>query len=195
MGREGSRVEIRKIEPPENLIRAMNLQMTAERERRAAVARAEGERQAAILRAEGEKQALILSAEGRQQAALRDAEARVALAGAEAQATQMVSDAAAQHGQAGLRYFIADRYVRAFQSLASAPNTRLVVVPMESAALAGGIVQAMQLLRGDDGSPDGAPPQAPPPSEPPAPPPIAPMPMPPLVPAPVASPWGTGSPG
>ena len=64
-----SRVEIRKIEPPENLIRAMNLQMTAERERRAAVARAEGERQAAILRAEGEKQALILAAEGRQQAA------------------------------------------------------------------------------------------------------------------------------
>ena len=100
-----SRVEIRKIEPPENLIRAMNLQMTAERERRAAVARAEGERQAAILRAEGEKQALILSAEGRQQAANRDAEARVALSRAEAEATQMVSDAAAQHGQAGLRYF------------------------------------------------------------------------------------------
>ena len=89
-----SRVEIRKIEPPENLIRAMNLQMTAERERRAAVARAEGERQAAILRAEGEKQALILAAEGRQQAALRDAEARVALARAEAEATQMVSEAA-----------------------------------------------------------------------------------------------------
>jgi regulator of protease activity HflC (stomatin/prohibitin superfamily) len=75
-----SRVEIRKIEPPENLIRAMNLQMTAERERRATVARAEGERQAAILRAEGEKQALILSAEGRQQAALRDAEARLSMA-------------------------------------------------------------------------------------------------------------------
>ena len=104
-----SRVEIRKIEPPENLIRAMNLQMTAERERRAAVARAEGERQAAILRAEGEKQALILAAEGRQQAALRDAEARVALARAEAEATQMVSEAATQYGQAGLRYFIADQ--------------------------------------------------------------------------------------
>ena len=148
-----SRVEIRKIEPPENLIRAMNLQMTAERERRVAVARAEGERQAAILRAEGEKQALILSAEGRQQAANRDAEARVALARAEAEATQMVSDAATLHGQAGLRYFIADRYVRAFQALASAPNTRVVVVPMESAALAGGIVQAMQLFRGDDGTP------------------------------------------
>ena len=155
-----SRVEIRKIEPPENLIRAMNLQMTAERERRAAVALAEGQRQAAILRAEGEKQSLILHAEGRQQAANRDAEARVALARAEAEATQMVSDAATQHGQAGLRYFIADRYVRAFQALASAPNTRLVVVPMESAALAGGIVQAMQLLRGDDGPPPGSVPPA-----------------------------------
>ena len=69
----------------------------------------------------------------------------------------MVSEAATQYGQAGLRYFIADRYVRAFQALASAPNTRLVVVPMESSALAGGIVQAMQLFRGDDGTPGGGP--------------------------------------
>jgi regulator of protease activity HflC (stomatin/prohibitin superfamily) len=183
-----SRVEIRKIEPPENLIRAMNLQMTAERERRAAVARAEGERQAAILRAEGEKQALILSAEGRQQAALRDAEARVALAGAEAQATQMVSNAATQHGQAGLRYFIADRYVRAFQALASAPNTRLVVVPMESSALAGGIVQAMQLFRGDDGTAGSGPTDVPPPP----PPPVVPPPVPQVS---AASPWGGGTPG
>src|ERR1700743_1368332 len=75
-----SRVEIRKIEPPENLIRAMNLQMTAERERRAAVALAEGEREAEIKKAEGEKQSLILRAEGRQLAAVRDAEARIALA-------------------------------------------------------------------------------------------------------------------
>jgi hypothetical protein len=119
----------------------------------------------------------------------------VALAGAEAQATQMVSDAAAQHGQAGLRYFIATSYVRAFQALASAPNTRLVVVPMESSALAGGITQAMQFLRGDDGSPGGISPQVPPPSEPRSPPPSVPAPMPPLAPAPVASPWGTGSPG
>jgi regulator of protease activity HflC (stomatin/prohibitin superfamily) len=195
-----SRVEIRKIEPPENLIRAMNLQMTAERERRAAVFRAEGERQAAILRAEGEKQALILSAEGRQQAANRDAEARVALARAEAEATQMVSDAAALHGQAGLRYFIADRYVRAFQALASAPNTRLVVVPMESTALAGGITQALELLRGGDG-PSGSgpapqiPPRPEPPSSPPPPPPIVPPAMPPFAAMPAASPWGMGTTG
>ncbi len=142
-----SRVEIRKIEPPENLIRAMNLQMTAERERRAVVAKADGEREAAIKRAEGEKQALILAAEGRRQAAYADAEARERLAKAEGEATRMVSDAAAQHGEAGLRYFIADRYVRAFQALAASPSARLVVVPMESAALAGGIAQALELMR------------------------------------------------
>ena len=157
-----SRVEIRKIEPPENLIRAMNLQMTAERERRAVVARADGEREAQIKRAEGEKQALILAAEGRQEAAIRDAQARVRLAHAEAEATQLVSEAATRYGQSGLRYFIADRYVRAFQSLASAPNTRLVVVPMESAALAGGILQAVQLFRADDGASDITPPEVPP---------------------------------
>jgi hypothetical protein len=99
----------------------------------------------------------------------------------------MVSDAAARHGHAGLRYFIADHYVRAFQALASAPNTRLVVVPMESAALAGGIVQAMQFLRGDDGPPDGGAPEPPP--APPAPPPIVPPPV------PRAGPWGTATAG
>ncbi|MGD0431249.1 MAG: SPFH domain-containing protein [Acetobacteraceae bacterium] len=145
-----SRVEIRKIEPPENLILAMNLQMTAERERRAVVARADGEREAQIKRAEGEKQSLLLRAEGRQLAALRDAEARVALAQAEATATQLVSEAATKFGNSGLQYFIADRYVRAFQALAAAPNSRLVVVPMEAAGLAGGIVQAMQLFRDAD---------------------------------------------
>jgi regulator of protease activity HflC (stomatin/prohibitin superfamily) len=150
-----SRVEIRKIEPPENLIRAMNLQMTAERERRAVVARAEGEREAEIKKAEGEKQSQILRAEGRQLAAVRDAEARVALAQAEATATQMVSEAASRYGNAGLQYFIADRYVRAFQSLAAAPNSKLVVVPMEAAGLAGGIVQALQLFQAGGGPAPG----------------------------------------
>ena len=142
-----SRVEIRKIEPPENLIRAMNMQMTAERERRAAVAKADGERQAAVMRAEGAKQALILAAEGRQQAAMRDAEARERLAQAEAAATRMVAEAARNGGEPALRYFIADRYVQAFQALAASPASRLVVVPMESAALAGGMAQALELLR------------------------------------------------
>ena len=155
-----SRVEIRRIEPPENLIRAMNLQMTAERERRAAVARAEGERQAAIMRAEGEKQSLILAAEGRQQAAVRDAEARERLAQAEAEATRVVAAAAAGGGEAALRYFIADRYVNAFGKVADSPGSRLVLVPMEATAMAGGIAQAMELLRAPDALPR---PAAPPP--------------------------------
>jgi regulator of protease activity HflC (stomatin/prohibitin superfamily) len=136
-----SRVEIRKIEPPENLIRAMNLQMTAERERRATVARAEGE-----------KQALVLQAEGRRDAAMRDAEARERLAQAEANATRMVAEAAAGAGADALRYFVAEKYVKAFEALAANPSSRLVVVPMESAALAGGVTQALELLRAPPGS-------------------------------------------
>ena len=142
-----SRLEIRRIEPPENLIRSMNLQMTAERERRATVAKAEGDRQAAIMRAEGEKQSLVLAAEGRQLAAIKDAEARERLAEAEAAATRMVAQAAADGGEVALRYFIADRYVQAFGQMASSPNSRLVIVPMEASAMAGGIAQAMELLR------------------------------------------------
>ena len=166
-----SRVEIRKVEPPENLVRAMNLQMTAERERRAMVMRAEGDRAAAIQRAEGEKQALILAAEGRQQAALRDAEARERLAEAEARATEMVAQAAAGAGAAALRYFIADKYVRAFEGLAANPSSKLVVVPVEASALAGGITAAMELLRpgGGGGGPTGDDGSRPPPVVPPAP--------------------------
>ena len=142
-----SRVELRKIEPPENLIRAMNLQMTAERERRATVAKATGDREAQIQRSQGAKQSLILAAEGRQEAAERDGQARERLARAEAAATSLVAEAAGVGGESALRYFIADRYVRAFHALAAAPNNRLVVVPMESAALAGGVVQALELLK------------------------------------------------
>lgn len=173
-----SRVEIRKIEPPENLIRAMNLQMTAERERRATVAKAEGEREAEVKRAEGAKQAQILEAEGRREAAMRDAEARERLALAEANATRMVAEAAAGAGMEALRYFISDKYVRAFERLAEAPNQKLVLVPMESAGLAGGIVSALEILRGP---PDGAPAGA-----------ATARPRPPAPPAPPGNPWTTG---
>lgn len=148
-----SRVELRRIEPPDNLIKAMNMQMTAERERRATVAKAEGEREAAIKRAEGAKQSLVLAAEGRQMAAMRDAEARERLAQAEAAATRVVAEAAANGGEPALRYFIADRYVQAFGALAASTNSRLVVVPMEASAMAGGIAQAMELLRAPPGAP------------------------------------------
>jgi regulator of protease activity HflC (stomatin/prohibitin superfamily) len=165
-----SRVELRKIEPPDNLIRAMNLQMTAERERRATVMRADGEREAAILRAEGQKQSQVLAAEGLQLAAERQAQARERLAAAEGEATRLVAEAAAKGGESALRYFIAQKYVDAFQALAAAPTSRLVVVPMEASAMAGGIAQAMELLRapasggpagGGPGSAGQAPPRPP----------------------------------
>ena len=148
-----NRIEIRKIDPPENLIRAMNLQMTAERERRATVAKAQGDREAAVQRAEGEKQAQVLEAEGRLEAAARDAQARERLAEAEANATRLVSDAAAGAGADALRYFIAEKYVKAFETLAGNPAQKLVVVPMESSALAGGVAQALELLRPSSPSP------------------------------------------
>ena len=150
-----SRVELRRIEPPENLIRAMNMQMTAERERRATVMKAEGEREAAVKVAEGNKAGLILAAEGRRTAAENDALARERLALAEANATRSVADALARGGEPALRYFIADRYVQAFQAMAASPNSRLVIVPMEASGLAGGIAQVLSLVQGTSGGAGG----------------------------------------
>ena len=145
-GAKIARVELRKIEPPENLIRAMNLQMTAERERRATV-----------VRAEGAKAALVLEAEGRREAAFRDAEARERGAQAEAEATRMVAAAASGAGGDALRYFVAEKYVTAFQAIAASPTSRLVIVPMEAAGLAGGVTAALELLRQPSSSgPSGA---------------------------------------
>lgn len=142
-----SRVELRKIEPPANLVMAMNLQMTAERERRATVARAMGEREAAIAKAEGAKQATVLQAEARLEAAMKDAEARERLALAEARATQSVAEASKGAGADALRYFIAQKYVDAIRALAANPSGRTLVIPVETAALAGGITQAIEAMK------------------------------------------------
>ena len=142
-----SRVELRKIEPPANLIMAMNLQMTAERERRATVARALGEREASVARAEGQKQATVLAAEARLEAAAKDAEVRVRMASAEATATRAVAAAIAEGGGDALRYFVAQRYVDAIGRLAANPNGRTLVLPIESGGLAGGIAQAVAAMQ------------------------------------------------
>src|SRR5690554_1784108 len=142
-----TRIEIRDIQPPRDLIDSMARQMKAERERRAVILEAEGLRQAAILRAEGDKQAAILEAEGEREAAYRESEGRERLAQAEAKATQMVSDAIAAGDVQAINYFIAQKYVEAFRELAVGPNQKFVLMPMEASGVIGSIAGIAELAK------------------------------------------------
>ncbi|WP_332119235.1 SPFH domain-containing protein [Azorhizobium caulinodans] len=142
-----TRIEIRDIVPPTDLVNAMARQMKAEREKRAAILEAEGQRQSEILRAEGQKQAHILEAEGRREAALRDAEARERLAEAEAKATTLLSQSVNEGSPAALNYYIAEKYVAAFQALAQAPNQKVVLLPYEATALLSSLGGISELAR------------------------------------------------
>jgi len=142
-----TRIEIRDIQPPRDLVDAMARQMKAERERRAVILEAEGHRQSEILRAEGEKQAAILEAEGEKEAAFREAEGRERLAEAEANATRMVSDAIAQGDVQAINYFVAQKYVEAFRELATGPNQKFVLMPMEASGMIGSIAGVAELAR------------------------------------------------
>src|SRR5580765_1480748 len=149
-----NRIEIKDIIPPADLIQAMGRQMKAEREKRAEILTAEGQRQSAILRAEGAKQGQILEAEGRREAAFRDAEARERLAEAEAKATQMVSEAVSRGDIAALNYFIADKYIKAFGKLATSPNQKVLIVPMEATAVLGSLAGIGEIARATFGGGD-----------------------------------------
>ena len=142
-----NRIEIKDIQPPRDLVDAMARQMKAEREKRANILEAEGARASEILRAEGEKQAAVLEAEGRREAAFRDAEARERLAEAEAKATMMVSQAIAQGDVQAINYFVADKYVGALKALASAPNQKVMLLPMESTGVLGSLAGIVELAR------------------------------------------------
>ncbi len=163
-----TRIEIRDIQPPRDLIDSMARQMKAERERRAVILEAEGHRQSAILRAEGEKQAAILEAEGEKEAAFREAEARERLAEAEAKATEMVSNAIAQGDVQAINYFIAQKYVEAFRELANAPNQKFVLMPMETSGIIGSIAGIGELAREALSNQKATPPRAAPPPPPPS---------------------------
>jgi regulator of protease activity HflC (stomatin/prohibitin superfamily) len=134
-----TRIEIKDIDPPRDLVESMGRQMKAEREKRAAILEAEGRRQSAILQAEGMKQAQVLEAEGRREAAFRDAEARERSAEAEAKATQMVSDAIASGNVQAINYFVANNYIKALESLAKSPNQKILMLPVEAASVIGAI--------------------------------------------------------
>ena len=134
-----TRIEIKDITPPRDLVDSMARQMKAERDKRASILVAEGQRQAAILEAEGEKQAAILEAEGRREAAFRDAEARERQAQAEAKATQMVSEAIAHGDVNAINYFVATKYIDSLQMIATSPNEKLVLMPLEASGVIGAI--------------------------------------------------------
>ena len=134
-----TRIEIKDIAPPRDLVDAMARQMKAERDKRASILEAEGERQAEILRAEGEKQSAILEAEGRKEAAFRDAEARERLAEAEAKATHMVSQVIQRGSIQAVNYFVAQKYVDAVRDIAVSPNQKILFLPFEASNLLGAL--------------------------------------------------------
>jgi regulator of protease activity HflC (stomatin/prohibitin superfamily) len=142
-----TRIEIKDIAPPKDLIESMGRQMKAERDKRAAILEAEGLRQAAILKAEGEKQAAILQAEGQREAAFRNAEARERAAEAEAKATSVVSEAIARGNVQAINYFVAQRYIDALQKVAAAPNQRVIFMPLEAASVIGAVGGIAELAK------------------------------------------------
>lgn len=157
-GTKVTRIEIKDIRPPKDLVDSMARQMKAEREKRALILEAEGERQAAILEAEGEKQSRILKAEGvkqsmvleadgRREAAQRDAEARERLALAEAHAVQDVSNAIGNGSAQAVNYFVAQKYVEAFKSLAESPNQKMILMPMEATSLVSTVAGVAEVVK------------------------------------------------
>ena len=153
-----TRVEIKDITPPADLINSMARQMKAERDKRASVLEAEGIRQSEILKAEGEKQAVILAAEAdkqsailaaeaKKEAAFREAEARERLALAEANAAKMVSDAIAGGSPQSLNYFLGQKYIDALQGIVTSPNQKLLMMPMDTANVMSSIAGIAEIAK------------------------------------------------
>jgi len=142
-----TRIEIKDISPPRDLVDAMARQMKAERDKRANILDAEGFRQAAILKAEGEKQGAILEAEGEREAAFREAEARERLAEAEAKAIMMVSSAIAKGDVNAINYFVAQKYTEALRHIGSAENQKIIMLPLEASSLIGSLAGIGEIAR------------------------------------------------
>ena len=153
-----TRVEIKDITPPRDLIDSMARQMKAERDKRAAILEAEGVRQSEILKAEGEKQSMILSAEAEKQsvildaeakkeAAFREAEARERLARAEAFATKTLSDAIESGSAQSLNYFLGQKYIEALQGIITSPNQKLLMLPTDTTNVAGSLASIAEITK------------------------------------------------
>jgi regulator of protease activity HflC (stomatin/prohibitin superfamily) len=142
-----TRVEIKDIAPPRDIVDAMARQMKAEREKRANILEAEGLRQAEILKAEGEKQAVILAAEGQKESAFRSAEARERLAEAEARATQMMSKAIAEGDIQAINYFVAQKYVETLKEFANGNAQKILFMPLEASSVIASIGGIAEIAR------------------------------------------------
>ncbi len=142
-----TRIEIKDIKPPHDLVASMARQMKAEREKRAQILEAEGSRQSDILQAEGKKQAAILEAEGLKEAAFREAEARERAAEAEARATEMVSQAIAAGDVNAINYFVAQKYLDQFGKFANSPNQKTMILPMEATGILGSLAGITELAK------------------------------------------------
>lgn len=145
-----TRIEIKDIRPPRDIVESMGRQMKAERDKRATILEAEGERQSAILKADGEKQASILEAEGRKEIAYREAEGRERLALAEAKATEVLSQAIGQGNDKSLNYFVAQKYIEALKALAMSPNQKILMMPLDASGVIGSISGIAELLAKKD---------------------------------------------
>ncbi|MDQ7049299.1 MAG: SPFH domain-containing protein [Enterobacterales bacterium] len=142
-----TRIEIKDILPPKDLVQAMAQQMKAERIKRANILEAEGFKQSAILKAEGQKESEIRSAEGEKQAAFLQAEARERQAEAEANATNMVSKAIASGDIQAINYFVSQKYIEALTEIGKADNSKLVLMPLEASSVIGSIAGIAELAK------------------------------------------------
>jgi regulator of protease activity HflC (stomatin/prohibitin superfamily) len=144
-----TRVDVKNINPPEDVRITMEKQMTAERNRRALVLQAEGDRQAAITRAEGEKQAAVTRAEGEKQSSILAAEgaaqARLRNAEAEAEAISRVADAMQAHGNPA-HYLITTRYIESLRDMTRSNNSKVIFMPVETSALLSSIGAIKEVL-------------------------------------------------
>lgn len=159
-----TRVDVKNINPPEDVRITMEKQMTAERNRRALVLQAEGDRQAAITRAEGEKQAAVTRAEGEKQSSILAAEgaaqARLRAAEAEAEAISKIADVMQEHGNPA-NYLITQRYIESLRDMTRTNNSKVIFMPVETAGVlssVGAIKEVLSHTGQSSGEQDNPPP-------------------------------------